>query len=129
MNCKCLTSAIVILTAMAAMKSLATTYQYDSHHRLNGVTFDDGARITYEYDASGNRTGRTYLPPVLGDLDGDRDVDLDDFGLFAIALSGHGVTTPPPGCEPKHFTRADLDQDGDVDLGDFAVFQAAFGAN
>lgn len=63
---------------------------------------------------------------VPGDLDGDTDVDLDDFELFAGAWAGPVVWNPPPGCEPAQFIRADLDDDLDVDLADFAIFQARF---
>ena len=57
--------------------------------------------------------------PVPGDLDGDRDVDLGDFGIFAGCMMGPGVPHPG-GCEA-----ADLDGEGDVDLEDFAAFQRA----
>ncbi|HNQ22952.1 MAG TPA: S8 family serine peptidase [Phycisphaerae bacterium] len=55
-----------------------------------------------------------------GDLDGDGDVDVNDFVLFADCLSGPGVAYPE-GCAD-----ADFDEDGDVDLVDVAAFQAAF---
>ena len=58
--------------------------------------------------------------PEPGDLDGDGDVDLDDFNIFAGCMTGPDVPTTS-GCEP-----ADLHADGDVDLADFAVFQMAF---
>ena len=58
--------------------------------------------------------------PVPGDLDGDRDVDLGDFGIFAGCMMGPGVPHPG-GCEA-----ADLDGEGDVDLEDFAAFQRAY---
>ena len=62
-----------------------------------------------------------------GDIDGDNDVDRDDFALFAGCMGGPGVTTPPPGCDPADFDRADLEgNDGDVDLKDVKWFQAAF---
>jgi len=63
---------------------------------------------------------------VPGDLDGNGDVDLADFALFASALAGPVVWEPPPGCDLIHFIRADLDGDLDVDLADFAIFQLGF---
>ena len=60
---------------------------------------------------------------ALGDLDSDGDVDLTDFGKFAISTAGPGVTTPPPGADPIEFGNADLDRDGDVDLLDFSGLQ------
>ena len=67
-----------------------------------------------------------YLP-LMGDIDIDGDVDLDDYGLFADCMSGPDVTDPPIGCDPVEFTRSDLHDDGDVDLHDFAEFQQVFG--
>ena len=63
---------------------------------------------------------------VPGDLDGDNDVDSDDFALFAGALGGPAVWDLPSGCDLTHFIRADLDDDVDVDLADFVGFQRAF---
>ena len=54
-----------------------------------------------------------------GDLDGDSDVDVDDFNLFAPCLNG-----PEIACTPE-CGLADLDGDGDVDLADFADLQRA----
>lgn len=64
--------------------------------------------------------------PRPGDLDGDGDVDIDDFVLFAPSMGGPGVTDPPPGCDPSVFDAADLDGDGDVDFKDFGAFQSGF---
>ncbi len=58
---------------------------------------------------------------VVGDLDGDGDVDRDDYDNLADCLGEPGVA-PLPGCEG-----ADLDGDLDVDLADFAAFQTRFG--
>ena len=63
-----------------------------------------------------------------GDLDGNGDVDLDDYTLFAACIVGPNVGTPPPGCSEAHFQGADLDGDDDVDVSDFAVFQHVFDA-
>jgi len=55
-----------------------------------------------------------------GDVDDDCDVDLADFGTFAVCLLGAGVGYPP-GCGA-----ADLDSDDDVDLTDYQLFFANF---
>lgn len=55
-----------------------------------------------------------------GDLDGDLDVDIDDFNLFAACLLGVDIQIAPS-C-----TCADFDDDGKVDLFDAAEFQASF---
>ncbi|HNQ21524.1 MAG TPA: hypothetical protein PKK06_00350 [Phycisphaerae bacterium] len=52
-----------------------------------------------------------------GDLDHDRDVDRDDFGVF------FGCFTGPGGGLPTGCGEADLDGDTDVDLADFAIVQ------
>jgi hypothetical protein len=58
------------------------------------------------------------------DADGDDDVDLTDFNVFADCLGGPGA--PPGAMEPTPCLRAmDADIDGDVDLTDFANFAAA----
>ena len=62
----------------------------------------------------------------LGTIDLDCDVDADDELLFDGCISGDGVTTPPPGCDPADFVRSDLDFDGDVDTADEVIFDANF---
>lgn len=63
------------------------------------------------------------LADLLGDLDGDGDVDLSDFALFAQCFGGANL--PPSGSCPAG-VNADLDGDTDVDLTDFAVFAQNF---
>jgi hypothetical protein len=57
---------------------------------------------------------------VMGDFDGDNDVDLVDFGNFQVCFSGTDMPYAP-GCESQ-----DFDCDGDVDLPDFGSFQLCF---
>ncbi len=57
------------------------------------------------------------------DLDGDGDVDLNDFALFVLCVGGP-QSPPAETCVPG--TDADFDNDEDVDLGDFALFQHFF---
>lgn len=68
-----------------------------------------------------NLTGASYLtgqPPCPGDVDGDRDVDLQD---LATLLSNFGRTDSPPS------TAGNLDNDSDVDLQDLATLLSNFG--
>ncbi len=60
----------------------------------------------------------TPADDLIGDLDGDCDVDLAD---LAILLANYGTTG---GAEPED---GDLDGDGDVDLADLATLLAHYG--
>ncbi len=61
-----------------------------------------------------------------GDMDGDGDVDLDDYDIFIECLAGPDVTTTPEFCTEMQFDSLDFDADGDVDLTDYAFFQSQF---
>ncbi|UCG34260.1 MAG: VCBS repeat-containing protein [Phycisphaerales bacterium] len=65
-------------------------------------------------------------PAPSGDIDGDGDVDLNDFATFALCFHGAAITVPPAGCTDTQFESSDMDGDGDVDLGDFATFALNF---
>jgi hypothetical protein len=58
----------------------------------------------------------------LGDINGDRVVDLDDHELFAGCVGGPEAQSPPEGCAPADFVNSDLDGDRDADVKDFTVF-------
>jgi len=58
---------------------------------------------------------------VMGDVDGDRDVDLVDFGRCVDCLAGpDGVI--PDSCTDEDFVSCDLSDDSDVDVLDVAEF-------
>ncbi len=62
----------------------------------------------------------TISNAVPGDTDGDGDVDLIDFALFASCMSGPEVAVEPA-CDA-----GDLDLDGDIDLRDLRSFEQYF---
>lgn len=45
-------------------KAEITQYTYDALGRLKTVTYSNGATVTYDYDAAGNRTQWTQTPPA-----------------------------------------------------------------
>lgn len=60
--------------------------------------------------------------PPFGDMDGDGDVDLGDYPLWAACMQGPNVSVGPE-CEA-----ADADGDTDVDLRDFQLLTAILGS-
>lgn len=71
----------------------------------------------------GNATSDTATLTVLprpsppGDMDGDDDVDQEDFGLLQACVSGPSVPQSDPACAD-----ARLDKDSDVDQADVSLF-------
>lgn len=62
----------------------------------------------------------TSVQSLLGDIDGDGDVDRYDFGIFSGA---YGAMFG----DPEYVVEADLDGDGDVDRYDFGIFAENYG--
>jgi hypothetical protein len=58
------------------------------------------------------------------DQDGDGDVDVSDFAVFASCFGG-ALLPPAAACPPG--ANCDFDNDGDVDAADFAIFAGCFG--
>lgn len=104
--------AIFLLVVVFASVGLGVTYQYDNLNRLSRVTYDDGTRIIYSYDASGNRTRKVVT--VLSDFDGDGDVDFVDFSTLAVQwLDVPGVPSADIAPWPN--------RDGTIDIQDLEV--------
>jgi len=83
---------------------------------LDGTGWQGLVVLEYDDSPSGIAVAR-----FAGDVDGDNDVGLDDFGQFPDCMNG--PATPPPSSTCSAF---DFDFQGDVDLADFAGFQTAF---
>jgi len=91
---------------------------------------DDGSGGRVAGDGVGDtlipHLGEDYYPlmsPVhglLGDIDGDGDVDMFDFGIFAQAYGSIDG-------DPNYDARCDFDNDGDVDMFDFGIFAQNYG--
>ena len=48
-------TAVILLTiACAGIQACAVSYKYDNLNRLTEVTYDNGQKVTYTYDAGGN---------------------------------------------------------------------------
>lgn len=65
----------------------------------------------------------TLAGGLIGDLDGDGDVDVGDFGVFTQCFGG---AFNPPAVTCPAGVNADFDGDGDVDAADFAIFAQNF---
>ena len=81
----------------------------------------DAEASSYSDDANGNGIPDECEEALPGDLDGDGDVDNDDFSIFAGCMNGPDILYP------LDCYTVDLNVDGDVDVADFAEFQLGFG--
>jgi len=89
---------------------------------LNGTTFDSidliGAAAFLSWNFSALYTNGQItvggLAPVIGDTDGDRDVDTDDYDALVAAFGAY---------DPN----ADFNNDGHTDLADFAMMRENLG--
>jgi len=112
----------------------ATTTRWSKLSGPGTVTFADPSAIdtTVSFSVAGTYTlhllafdglraaadDLTIAVEQAGDLDGDRDVDIEDVGMFVACLTGTDQGPPPAGCD-----LADVDEDDDVDMSDFGLVQ------
>ncbi len=68
----------------------------------------------------------TVTVVMLGDVDGDFDVDVTDHAIAANCLSGPESDVSEGACGLEEFDLPDTDDDGDVNLCDIAAIQNAF---
>lgn len=79
-----------VLLGPTAGSCATLSYEYDRLNRLTSVTYGDGTRIAYAYDAAGNRLSRTVSKVVItfrGDINGDDLVNLEDAILVLQVVS------------------------------------------
>jgi len=73
------------------------------------------------YNVGGDSQVCTYYSSECkGDFDNDRDIDFDDFVLFA-GMQGSSST------ESNYNVLGDFDNDGDIDFDDFVYFAGVYG--
>ncbi|MCA9135311.1 MAG: hypothetical protein KDB00_01095 [Planctomycetales bacterium] len=94
----------------------------DGNYQIQIVSdFVSAGGFLLDGDADGV-AGENYVDSfyrLLGDSDGDRDVDAQDFGRFALTyLKGEG--------QDRFNSAFDFDRDGDVDGLDYGLFESRF---
>ncbi len=117
-----------------------TLYTVDVSDAINDAIADRATRVAFRFQINtdlpapvgeafieaydGEPSTKPYLTitdlVLLGDADGDNDVDMDDYAAFASCLGGP-LDSVEPECEAL-----DLDDSGTVDLHDFLAFQMVF---
>lgn len=91
--------------------ALSTTNLADYALTVGAAVFTNNARNSFTVIAP---------PPVVGDVDGDRDVDVIDHARCTACLTGPSDITRPAACSIEDFLACDLDANDRVDLADFA---------
>jgi len=74
------------------------------------------------YTADNTYINGTVFVTIGGDVDGDGDVDMFDFGIFAQVYGSAAG-------DPDYDARCDFDNDGDIDMFDFGIFAQNYGGS
>jgi len=112
------------VTNLARLKTATLVFSWNTTSVPTGFNYEISAKaetVTGETDKLDNtRIDGTVFVTILGDIDGDGDVDPADFYIFSGAYGSHIG-------QPAYNPDADLDSDGDVDPGDFYIFSGNYG--
>lgn len=98
------------------------------------VDEDDRARLL---SCMGKNTTYTIRRQLIGDVDGNGKLEMNDLKAFSGCASGPGIAYQvhglPVGCtltpDPDGLVAADLNGDGFIDQADFGLLQAAIGGD
>jgi YD repeat-containing protein len=107
---------VIVFAVLQASAQTSVSYTYDNLNRLTEVSYSNGVKVKYTYDALGNRTSKTVTSSpsggsLCGDVDGDGKVNISD----VTALIDYLLTGNTTGISLEN---ADCDQDGKVNISD-----------
>lgn len=104
-------SLFFIMLSAVPIFAYETTYTYDKLSRLTSATYKDGTgstKLTYQYDAVGNRLSKIIKVSIIGDISGDSVITLAD------AIMSLQIVT---GIAPNQTVSLNLEVNGDGKIG------------
>ncbi len=108
---------VMTFAVLQASAQTSVNYTYDNLNRLMEVSYSNGVKVKYTYDALGNRTKKTVTTSAItarGDVDGDGKVNIDDLtALINYLLSGDASAI--------NLNNADCYSDGKLNIDDVTV--------
>lgn len=108
---------VMMFAVLQASAQTSVNYIYDDLNRLTEVSYSNGVKVKYTYDALGNRMTRTVTKSsdqLRGDVDGDGIVNINDLSaLIDYLLSGDASVV--------NLANADCDQSGGVSIEDLSL--------
>ncbi len=120
----------------------ATHFRGGTIYTMGSGTMDNGTLITLGQSAIGLARSTTHrmnagvIPVIVqlststilwGDIDGDGDVDEDDYFIFTACMHGPDVEyVSLRRCSPAQFDLADIQHDNDVDMEDYRFLSLSF---